>query len=78
LRRRKAASGHLEPDRNGGLRDQLAEGLAEASIGERARVNALREPEQLSPGGVQIARELAQGLTGLPVTLPGEPGHAVS
>ena len=74
----KRPAGDLEPDRNGGLRDQLVEGLAEASFGERARVNAPREPEQLRSGGVEIARKLAQRLTGLPVTLRGEPGHAVA
>src|SRR5215204_3554294 len=78
LRGRKAAGGHLEPDCNGGLRDQLVEGLAEASFGERARVNAARESEQLSSGGVEIARKLAQRLTDLPLTLPGEPRDAVA
>ena len=53
----KRPRGHLEPDRNGGLRDQLVEGRAEASLGERARVNAAREPEQLCPRGVELARQ---------------------
>ena len=69
LRRRKAAGGHLEADRNGGLRDQLVEGLAEAAFGERARVNTPREPSSSARRRRGLPKP-AQRLSGLPSRSP--------